>query len=52
MLSQRDDEGAANELLRIAKEDTDRAMRGKALFWLSQKDDPRAANLISERLSR
>lgn len=52
VLSQRDDEAAANELLRIAKEDTDREMRGKALFWLSQKDDPRAANLISERLSR
>lgn len=52
VLSQRDDAAALDELVRIAKSDADREMRGKALFWLSQKDDARAANLISERLSR
>lgn len=51
-MSQRDDAPALDELVRIAKNDADREMRNKALFWLSQKDDPRAANLISERLSR
>lgn len=52
VLSQRDDEAALDELLRIARNDSDRGMRGKALFWLGQKDDPRVENLISERLTR
>lgn len=52
VLSQRDDDAALNELLRIAREDKDQRMRAKAMFWLGQKDDPRVANLINERLSR
>jgi HEAT repeat protein len=52
VLSQRNDEPALNELLRIARDDNDRALRGKALFWLGQKDDPRVERLISERLAR
>ena len=52
VLSQRKDEAALNELLRIARDDNDRALRGKALFWLGQKDDPRVERLISERLAR
>jgi HEAT repeat protein len=52
VLSQRDDEAAMNELLRIARDDSDKRMRGKAMFWLAQKDDPRAAKLISDRVSR
>jgi HEAT repeat protein len=51
VLSQRDDDAAANELLRIAQDDKDREMRKKALFWLAQKDDPRVAKLISDRVS-
>jgi HEAT repeat protein len=52
VLSQRDDDAALNELLRIARDDSDKRMRGKALFWLAQKDDPRVAKLISDRVSR
>jgi HEAT repeat protein len=51
VLSQRDDDAAANELLRIARDDKDREMRKKALFWLAQKDDPRVEKLISDRVT-
>jgi HEAT repeat protein len=50
VLSQRQDEAALNELMRIAREDSDRRMRARALFWLAQKDDPRVAKLIGDRL--
>ena len=52
VLSQRDDEAALNELMRIAQSDSDRRMRAKALFWLGQKDDPRAAKLIGDKINR
>ncbi|MFL5551058.1 MAG: hypothetical protein ACJ77Q_11360, partial [Gemmatimonadaceae bacterium] len=52
VLSQRDDDGAITELLRIAREDSDKQMRGRALFWLGQKDDPRVTKLISDRVSK
>jgi len=52
VLSQRQDEAALNALLRIAREDSDRRMRARALFWLGQNDDPRVAKLIGDRLSR
>ena len=52
VLSQRDDEPAFNELMRIARDDSDKRMRARALFWLGQKDDPRVAKLIGDRLSR
>ena len=52
VLSQRQDDAALNELLRIAREDSDKRMRARALFWLGQKDDPRVTKLISDRLSR
>jgi HEAT repeat protein len=52
VLSQRRDEAALDELLRIARDDGDRRMRARALFWLGQKDDPRVAKLISDRVSR
>jgi HEAT repeat protein len=49
-LSQRDERAATDALISIAKEDSDRRMRGKALFWLAQKKDPRVAKLISDIL--
>ena len=52
MLSQRDDEPALNELMRISRDDPDKKMRAQALFWLGQKDDPRVAKLINDRVSR
>ena len=52
VLSQRDDEAAFSELMRIARDDSDKNMRARALFWLGQKDDPRVAKLIQERIER
>lgn len=52
VLSQRKDEAALDELFRIARDDSDKPMRARALFWLGQKDDPRVAKLISDRVSR
>lgn len=52
VLSQREEESAIDALISIARSDADRAMRGKALFWLGQKDDPRVTKLISEIVSR
>jgi HEAT repeat protein len=52
VLSQRSDDAAVTELIRIARDDSDRRMRGRALFWLGQKDDPRVTKLINDRLSR
>jgi HEAT repeat protein len=52
VLSQRDEESAIDALIAIARSDADKAMRGKALFWLGQKDDPRVTKLISELVSR
>jgi HEAT repeat protein len=52
VLSQRQDDAALNELMRIAREDSDRRMRARALFWLGQKDDPRVAKLIGDRIDR
>ena len=47
-LSQRKEEAALDALMRIAREDTDTRVRSKALFWLGQKDDPRARKLIAD----
>ena len=52
VLSQRDDEAALNELMRIAREDSDKQMRSRALFWLGQKDDPRVTKMIGDRVLR
>ena len=52
MLSQRDDDASLNELMRIARDDTDRQMRSRALFWLGQKDDPRVTKMIGDRVLR
>jgi hypothetical protein len=52
VLSQRDDEESLNELMRIAREDSDRKMRSRALFWLGQKDDPRVTKMIGDRVLR
>ena len=48
VLSQRQDEASVDALMRIARADTDSRMRGKALFWLAQKHDPRVTKLISD----
>jgi hypothetical protein len=38
--------------MRIARDDGDRQMRAKALFWLGQKDDPRVVKMIGDRVLR
>ena len=52
VLSQRDEDAATTKLMSIAKEDPDREMRKKALFWLVQKDDPRVTKLITDMVVR
>lgn len=52
VLSQRNDEAAFNELMRIARDDSDKKMRSRAMFWLGQKDDPRVAKMIQDRIER
>lgn len=46
--SQRDDSGAVDRLLEIARRDPDTELRKKALFWLGQSSDPRAAKALQE----
>jgi hypothetical protein len=52
VLSQQDEEAATNQLMSIAKDDPDREMRKKALFWLAQKNDPRVTKLITDMVIR
>ena len=52
VLSQRREDAATTKLISIAKEDPDREMRKKALFWLAQKDDPRVTQLITDMVVR
>jgi HEAT repeat protein len=46
--SQRDEPGAVDKLLEIARRDPDAELRKKALFWLGQSDDPRAAKALQD----
>ena len=52
VLSQRNDEDALTELMRIAQSDSDKRMRSRAMFWLGQKDDPRVTKFIADRIAR
>jgi hypothetical protein len=51
-LSQRPHEEGVPALIRIAKANTDPALRRKALFWLGQSGDPRAIDLFEEILTK
>ncbi|HEX6747453.1 MAG TPA: HEAT repeat domain-containing protein [Longimicrobium sp.] len=48
VLSQRHESAALDKLIDIARRDPDRRMRQKALFWLGQSRDPRAARVLTE----
>lgn len=50
-LSQVKGPGAVDQMIEIARKDKDPGMRKKAVFWLGQSRDPRAAALIEELLS-
>lgn len=52
VLSQRRDEAAFDELMRIAQSDPDRRMRSKAMFWLGQSNDPRVAKMIADKIAK
>ena len=46
--SQREEPAAVDKLLEIARRDSDPELRKKALFWLGQSDDPRAAKALQD----
>ena len=53
VLSQRDEDDASlDKLIDIARNDPDRSLRRKAIFWLGQSDDPRAQKLIRDIVSQ
>ncbi|MFL5575954.1 MAG: HEAT repeat domain-containing protein [Gemmatimonadaceae bacterium] len=52
VLSQRRESSATDKLIDIARRETDRELRGKALFWLGQKDDPRVKQLLLEIINQ
>lgn len=52
VLSERREAAAADKLIEIAKADKDVEMRKKALFWLAQKNDPRAKQLLMELINQ
>jgi len=41
-----------DKLLDIAKRDPDPELRKKAIFWLSQSDDPRAAQFLEDLIQQ
>lgn len=52
VLSERREAAATDKLIDIAKNDKDVEMRKKALFWLAQKNDPRAKQLLLEIINQ
>jgi TolA-binding protein len=53
-LSQRGnkDPGAVDKLLEIAKSEPDRELRKRAIFWLGQSKDPRAAQFLQQIIEK
>ncbi len=52
VLSERRESAATDKLIDIAKNDRDTEMRKKALFWLAQKNDPRAKQLLLDIINQ
>jgi HEAT repeat protein len=53
VFSQRGRDGKALEkLMDIAKNDKDKELRGKAVFWLGQSRDPRAVKFLEDLISK
>ena len=50
--SQRHEAAALDELIDIAKHETDHELRKKALFWIGQSHDPRAARVLEEIINQ
>ena len=52
VLSQNKAEPAVDKLMDIARRDTDRELRSKAIFWLGQSRDPRVVKFLEELINR
>jgi HEAT repeat protein len=52
LISENGGEGSIDSLLDIARNDPDPELRRRAVFWLGESDDPRAAELILELLGQ
>ena len=52
VLSQRSEREATDKLIAIARTDRDATLKSRALFWLGQRNDPRAQELFMEILER
>ena len=52
VLSQRRDQQALDKLMTIARNDPDREMRRKAMFWLGQSKDPRVTAFLADIITR
>ena len=50
--SQRHEGAALDKLIDIAKHDTDPELRKKAIFWIGQSHDPKAAQYLQEVISQ
>jgi HEAT repeat protein len=50
--SQRHESEAVDELMDIARTETDRDLRKNAIFWLSQSHDPRVAQFLLEIINK
>ena len=50
VLSQKQDRAAVDKLVDIVQKEPDRELKKKALFWLTQSNDPRVAEIISNIL--
>lgn len=52
VLSQNKAEASVDKLMDIARRDTDKDMRSKAVFWLGQSRDPRVLKFLEELINR
>ena len=52
VLSQRHERDAVDKMIDLARNDPDRAVRSKAIFWLGQSRDPRVARFLEEEISK
>ncbi len=52
VLSQKGDRAAVDKLVDIARREPDKELQKKAIFWLTQVDDPRVADILAEILTR
>ena len=52
VLSQSDERAATDKLIEIARKEPDRELRKKAIFWLSESDDPRVVQVLKEIINQ